>query len=129
MNAVAQGISRTGVPLEVFDAARVHATYILPSLWTKIGVMIGAPTYEVALFYPIAHLFDIAVHKGLKNKKAAYFGSYGWIGGARKNLERIIEPSQWDLIDSFEFVGGPTKEDLKKGEEFGAKFAEIIKNA
>lgn len=91
--------------------------------------MIGAPTYEVALFYPLAHLLDIAIHKGLRNRKAAFFGSYGWVGGAVKNLERIIEPAQWNLIDSLEFVGGPTKENLRKGEEFGAKFAEIIKNA
>lgn len=129
MNAVAQGISRTGVPVEIFDAARTHASYILPSLWSKTGVMIGAPTYEIALFYPLAHLLDIAVHKGLRNKKVAFFGSYGWVGGARKGLEKIIEPAQWYLVDSLEFVGGPTKEDLKRGEEFGAKFVEIIKNA
>ncbi|MFQ5843245.1 MAG: FprA family A-type flavoprotein [Thermodesulfobacteriota bacterium] len=129
MNAVTQGISRTGVPVEIFDAARTHASYILPSLWSKTGVMIGAPTSGVALFYPLAHLLDIAVHKGLRNKKVAFFGSYGWVGGARKGLEKIIEPAQWYLVDSLEFVGGPTKEDLKRGEEFGTKFVEIIKNA
>jgi flavorubredoxin len=129
MNAVAQGISRTGIPIEIFDAARTHASYILPSLWTKIGVMIGAPTYEVTLFPPVAHVLDIAIHKGVKNKKAARFGSYGWSGGAQRHFEKIIEPAKWDLVDSFEFNGGPTKEDLKKGEGFGAKFAEIVKNA
>jgi len=129
MNAVAQGISRTGIPIEIFDAARTHASYILPSLWTKIGVMIGAPTYEVTLFPPVAHVLDIAIHKGVKNKKAARFGSYGWSGGAQRHFEKIIEPAKWDLVDSFEFNGGPTKEDLKKGEGFGAKFAEIVRNA
>lgn len=129
MNAVAQGISRTGIPIEIFDAARTHASYILPSLWTKVGVMIGAPTYEVTLFPPVAHVLDIAIHKGVKNKKAARFGSYGWSGGAQRHFEKIIEPAKWDLVDSFEFNGGPTKEDLKKGEEFGAQFAEIIGNA
>lgn len=129
MNAVAQGISRAGIPVEIFDAARTHASYILPSLWTKIGVMIGAPTYEVTLFPPVAHVLDIAIHKGVKNKKAARFGSYGWSGGAQRHFEKIIEPAKWDLVDSFEFNGGPTKEDLKKGEEFGAKFAEIVRNA
>jgi anaerobic nitric oxide reductase flavorubredoxin len=128
MNAIAQGISSIGVPLEIFDATRTHASYILPSLWTRTGIVIGSPTYELALFHPVAHILDIAVHKGVRNKKTAFFGSYGWVGGARKNLERIIEPAKWDLIDSFEFVGGPTKEDLKKGEEFGERFAEMIKS-
>jgi uncharacterized protein YbjQ (UPF0145 family) len=54
MNAVAQGISRCGVPVEIFDAARVHPSYILPSLWTRNGVIVGAPTYEVSLFPPVA---------------------------------------------------------------------------
>ncbi len=129
MNAVAQGISRTGISIEIFDAARTHASYILPSLWTRVGVMIGAPTYEVTLFPPVAHVLDIAIHKGVKNKKAARFGSYGWSGGAQRHFEKIIEPAKWDLVDSFEFNGGPTKEDLKKGEGFGAQFAEIIRNA
>lgn len=128
MNAIAQGISSIGVPLEIFDATTTHASYILPSLWTRTGIVIGSPTYELALFHPVAHILDIAVHKGVRNKKTAFFGSYGWVGGARKNLERIIEPAKWDLIDSFEFVGGPTKKDLKKGEEFGERFAEMIKS-
>jgi anaerobic nitric oxide reductase flavorubredoxin len=127
MNAVAHGISRTGIPLEIFDAARTHASYILPSLWRRRGVVIGAPTYEVTLFPPVAHLLDIAVHKGVRNKKAALFGSYGWSGGAQGDIKKIIEPAKWEVVDSFEFIGAPTKEDLKKGEEFGAAFAERIK--
>jgi flavorubredoxin len=127
MNAVAQGISRAGVSLEIFDAARTHVSYILPSLWLKRGVMIGAPTYEVSLFPPVREVLNMAAQKQIKNKKAAYFGSYGWSGGAKRNLEKIIEPLKWDLADSFEFVGCPTDEEIKKGEEFGRKFGEMIK--
>jgi len=34
---------------------------------------------------------------------------------------------KWELVDSFEFVGKPTEGDLEKGEEFGARFAKMIK--
>lgn len=127
MNAVVQGISRAGVPLEIFDASRTHVSYILPSLWTKRGVMIGASTYEVSLFPPVAEVLNMAAHKHIRNKKAAFFGSYGWSGGALRGLKRIIEPLKWDLMDTLEFVGCPTGEELKKGEEFGTSFAESIK--
>ena len=127
MNAVAQGISQADVPLEIFDAARTHVSYILPSLWTKRGVMVGTPTYEVSLFPPVEDVLRMAAHKNIKNKKAAYFGSFGWSGGARRGLEKIVEPLKWDLVDVFEFRGYPKKEDLKRGEEFGRKFAESIK--
>lgn len=126
MNAVAQGISQAGIPMEIFDAARIHTSYILPSLWTRMGVMIGAPTYETTLFPPVAHALDLAVHKGVRNKRAAFFGSYGWSGGAQKKLKKIIEPAAWELIDSFEFIGAPSKEDLQRGQKFGARFARNI---
>jgi len=127
MNAVAQGISRAGVPLTIFDAAHTHVSYILPSLWTQRGVMVGAPTYEGSLFPPVAQALESAAHKRIRNKKAARFGSYGWSGGAQRHFERIIEPLKWEVMDTFEFVGGPTEADLRHGEEFGTRFARLIR--
>jgi flavorubredoxin len=126
MNAVAQGISRAGIPVEIFDAARTHVSYILSSFWTKRGIIIGAPTYEVSLFPPMADVLNMAVRKRIKNKKAAYFGSYGWSGGALREMQKIIEPLKWDLVDNFEFLGAPTEEDIKRAEEFGARFGEVV---
>ncbi len=127
MNAVAQGISEAGVPVEIFDAARTHVSYILPSLWTKRGVMIGASTYEVSLFPPVKGVLEMAAHKHIQNKKAAFFGSYGWSGGALRDTKKIIEPLKWELVDSLEFVGSPEDQDLRRGREFGARFADLIK--
>jgi anaerobic nitric oxide reductase flavorubredoxin len=126
MNAVAQGIADAGAPYEIFDAARVHPSYILSALWKYRGVMIGAPTYEGELFPPVANVLNLAVHKRITGKKAARFGSYGWSGGAQRHFERIIAPLKWNIVDSFEFNGGPTPEDLKKGFEFGAHFGKAI---
>jgi flavorubredoxin len=129
MNAVAQGISQTDVPVEVFDVSRTHVSYILPSLWTKKGVMIGAPTYEVSLFPPMAQVLSTAAHKRIKNKKTAYFGSHGWSGGALREIQNIISPLKWDLLDTFEFVGSASPQELKKAEEFGKKFGQAVKKS
>jgi anaerobic nitric oxide reductase flavorubredoxin len=129
MNAVAQGVSNTGLDLEIFDVARTHSSYILPSLWTKSGVLIGAPTYEGALFPPMVDVLNMAGLKRVMGKRAAMFGSYGWSGGALKNLQRIIEPLKWELSDSLEFVGCPGKVDLERGEELGKRFAAELKSA
>ncbi len=128
MNAVAQGISSVGVPFDIFDAARTHVSYILPSLWTRNGVMVGAPTYEGTLFPPVAQALEMAALKRIQNKKAAMFGSYGWGGGALKHLQRIVEPVGWDIVDSFEFTGSPTEQELQQGMEFGIRFAEEVKS-
>ncbi len=127
MNAVAQGISREGVPVEIFDAARTHASYILASLWTKAGVMIGAPTYEGSLFPPLEQALQMALLKQVKNRTAAMFGSYGWSKGALAQIKKITGPAGWNMAAEFEFPGGPTTELLSRGEEFGAEFARTIK--
>jgi anaerobic nitric oxide reductase flavorubredoxin len=127
MNAVAQGISRSGIPVEIFDAARIHPSYILPALWTYRGVMIGAPTYEGALFPPVAHALDMAALKHVVNKKAAIFGSYGWSKGGMAAFKKIVEPLHWDVTDVLEFRGSPTDELLAKGEELGERFAAAVK--
>jgi flavorubredoxin len=126
MNAVAQGISEAGLPVNIFDAARQHVSYILPSLWTQQGVVIGAPTYEVSLFPPVADVLHMAGRKHIKDKTAAFFGSHGWSGGALKETKQIIEPLKWTLDDSFEWVGVPGRDELRKAEEFGKHFAEKI---
>jgi anaerobic nitric oxide reductase flavorubredoxin len=128
MNAVAAGIALADCPIEVFDAARTHVSYILPSLWTRAAVMIGAPTYEVKLFPPMAEVLNMAVGKRILGRKAAYFGSYGWSGGALKEVKRIVEPAKWELGETFEFIGSPKPEDLVKGKEFGRRFAKRIKS-
>jgi anaerobic nitric oxide reductase flavorubredoxin len=128
MNAVAEGIAAEGVPLDIFDVSRNHVSYILPPLWTKRGVMIGAPTYEVSLFPTMAEVLNMAAHKRIRNKKAAYFGSYGWSGGALKGVKTIVEPLKWELVDSFEFIGSPTKEYIATAIAFGRKFARLIKD-
>jgi flavorubredoxin len=126
MNAVAQGISGQGVPVEIFDVTRTHVSYLLPSLWTRAGVMVGAPTYEGALFPPMAHVLDVAHRKGVRNRRVARFGSYGWSGGAQKEFERLAAELGWEVVDSFEFVGAPTEEELRRGQEFGAAFARAV---
>jgi len=126
MNAVAQGISETGLSIEIFDAARIHAAYILPSLWRYSGVMIGAPTYEGSLFPPVANILEKAALKRIKQKRMAYFGSYGWSGGAARNLSKLIDPLQWNLHDQLTFCGAPDDKLLKQGKLFGTQFAQFI---
>jgi len=126
MNAVAHGVAGSGVPLQIFNVADTHASYILPSLWTRRGVIVGAPTYEGHLFPTMANVLGVADQKGITAKQAAYFGSYGWHGGAQNMFQQIVEPLKWEILDTLAFRGAPTLEMLRAGEEFGARFARAI---
>ncbi len=127
MNAVAQGVSAEGLPLEIFDATRTHVSYILPSLWTRSGVIVGAPTYEAGLFPPMAGVLDMARRKAVRGRKVARFGSYGWSGGAQRELDKLFTDLRWEqVLEPFEFVGAPSEADLKRGEAFGRAFARAL---
>ena len=130
MNAVAHGIASQGLPVEIFDVTRVHVSFILPALWVRPGVVIGAPTYEAGLFPPMAHLLDMARRKAIRGRFVARFGSYGWSGGAQREFDAMVEALGWKtLVEPFEFVGAPDEETMKRGEAFGAAFARALSAA
>ncbi len=129
MNAVAQGISETGLPVHIFDVAHTHVSYILPSLWVNRGVMVGAPTYEGKLFPLVKQALSMAADKRIRAKLATRFGSYGWSGGAQKDFEEIANALKWVLRDPLEFVGAPSEADLRQGEAFGRAFGEWVQGA
>lgn len=123
VEAVAAGVAKAGVQLDIYDVRHIHASYILPSLYTRSGVLVGAPTYEGELFPPMAHVLDIAARKRIRDRKLAYFGSFGWSGGARREITKRAEDLNWELTEAWEFQGGPTHSELAKGEELGYRFA------
>lgn len=128
MNFVAKGIASEGVPLEIFDVARTHTSYILPSVWVNSGVIIGAPTYEVGLFPPMSQVLEEIAIKRVSNKISSFFGSYGWSGGALAKVRSIVEPLKWDIKEVLEIQGGPRQKELQAAIDFGKRFAGYILN-
>lgn len=128
VEAVANGVADAGIPLEIFDVRHIHASYILSALYKYSGVLVGAPTYEGELFPPMAHVLDMAARKRIQNRKLAYFGSFGWSGGARREITQLAERLRWDLDKPWEFRGGPTHDTLVKGRDLGYQFAMRLKD-
>lgn len=128
MNAVAQGISESGMIPEIFDVARTHPSYILPSLLKNRGIIIGAPTYEVSLFPYMQQVVQKAIIKNIKHKKAAYFGSYGWSKGAYKKVQEMTSGMDWEILDGLEFAGRVTPELYNEGCELGKRFVKSLEN-
>ena len=124
---VRRGLDASGVPVTAHDVTTTPVSYILPALWVNQGVMIGAPTYEGTLFPTMQMVLHMAEIKRVFNKQAAYFGSYGWGGGATRFLKAQCEKMNWELGEELDFAGQPTAEDLKAGFAFGKRFGESIK--
>ncbi|HPX96442.1 MAG TPA: FprA family A-type flavoprotein [Brevefilum fermentans] len=128
LNAALQGIAAQGVPVSVHDVRKTHVSYILPDLWTQRGVLVAAPTYEGKLFPTAMDVLMMADRKHIANKTAAYLGSKAWSGGAQADFARIAEKLGWQVLNSMDFLGGPTQEDLVRAREIGAQLARAVKS-
>jgi flavorubredoxin len=126
ISAVAQGVTDAGVPVEIFDAGRVHPSYILSSLLIRTGVVVGTPTYEGEIFPPIARVLRLAGTKMTRNRRMALVGSHGWRGGAFREVEELVESLEWETMEEMEFTGKPTQKELEEGRQLGIRFAESI---
>ena len=127
MEAIAQGVVDAGMPLKVFNVSKTPMSYILPYLLTWNGVIVGAPTYEGGLFPEMAAALEIAEGKHMFNRKAAYFGSRAWAGGAERQFKTLAEELKWDVTSTFNFVGAPSRQELTSARDFGREFALQLK--
>ncbi len=124
--AMKSGLEAGGVALNAHDVTSTPVSYILPDLWKNQGVVIGAPTYEGTLFPTMQMVLYMAEIKRVFNKQAIYFGSYGWGGGATRFLKSQFEKMNWQLGETLEFAGQPSKENLKEAYEMGERFGQMI---
>ena len=111
-------LKREGVKYNKLEMPLERDSEMVATVFKSAGIIIAAPTYEYNLFPPIAAALNELGRKKVSGKAAFRFGSYGWSGGAEKELKEIIERNKmkWDFVESVEFEGAPKEEDLVKVE-------------
>ena len=119
-------LQREGVKYNKLQMPLESESEMVATVFRSAGIIIAAPTYEYKLFPPVAAALNELGRKRITGKVAFRFGSYGWSGGAEKELKEIIERNKmnWDFIESVEFEGAPKEEHLAKVE---AGVLELIK--
>ena len=129
VEAVVRGIQKEGVPCTLHRVPDENISYIVAAAFKCSGLVIAMPTYEYAIFPPMAYALDIFRRKHIFGKKALRIGSWGWVGGAKKEYDAVLEKLSWDCLDSFEWAGYPTDEEFAALEERGQEFARKVKNS
>jgi flavorubredoxin len=126
-HAIAAALADAGVETKLYDVVKADRTDLATDLLDARGFLIGSSTHDNDMLPTIAGFLEFL--KGLKpkNRVAAVFGSYGWGGGAVKEIEGIvkeagIEQAQPSL--SVKFM--PNPDELKACYDFGRTFAKKI---
>jgi len=129
VDPVVEGLESEGVTVHVHKLPETDWSFALASVWQSSGVVIATPTYEYKMFPPMGALLEEIGRKKALNRKAFRFGSYGWSGGAQKELDEIMDRNRtnWDFLEPVEFRGAPTQEHLDLIRQRGKELAIAVK--
>ncbi|MEK6714938.1 MAG: flavodoxin domain-containing protein [Candidatus Omnitrophota bacterium] len=124
---IAAGLISSGVETAVFDIALSDRTEVIKQMFNAKGFIFGSSTHDNDMLPVMAGFLKFL--KGLKpkNRRAAVFGSYGWAGGAVKNIEELLKESGIEVsVPSISVKYRPDKNELTRCFDFGKEFAKKI---
>jgi flavorubredoxin len=127
LDAVIRGIEEEGVPYTCRRIPDENVSYVLADAYRSAGILLAMPTYEYAMFPPMAYVLDIFKRKHIFGKTALRIGSWGWVGGAKKEYDAAMEGLKWNTLEAQEWAGAPAESDLKTLEEKGRSLARAVK--
>jgi anaerobic nitric oxide reductase flavorubredoxin len=128
LQKVVEGIEAEGVPVTVHRVPDEDVSHVLASAWKSAGIVLGMPTYEYRMFPPMANVLDMFDRKHVYGRKAFRFGSFGWSGGAQKELDGFAEKLKWSFLPPVEWQGAPTEEHLAAAYGRGRELAVAVKS-
>ncbi len=125
---IVEGVIDSGVEVKLFDVNQSDRTEIMKEMLDAKGFIIGSSTHDNDMLVSIAAFMEFLKGLSPKNRVAAVFGSYGWAGGAIKNIEAELNKTGINLIiPSLGIQYVPDEQGLKQCFDFGKKFAGNLK--
>ena len=126
---IVEGIASLGIEVKLYDVAESDRTEIITQMLSAKGFLFGSSTHDNDMLPNIAAFLEIVKGLKAKGRLVSFFGSYGWGGGAVKEMFEMIKDSGADLNQlagiSFKYV--PDRNELKSCFEFGSNFAKLLK--
>ncbi|MDD5450011.1 MAG: flavodoxin domain-containing protein [Candidatus Omnitrophica bacterium] len=125
---IAEGITDAGVEVRLFDIAQSDRTEVIKEALDARGYAIGSSTHDNGMLPSLAGFLEFL--KGLrpKNRIGCAFGSFGWAGGAVKDIEDILKETGIAVTQPAIGVQyAPDENDVKRCYEFGREIAGRIK--
>lgn len=127
---LARFIAEEGIKnVKIYDVSKTNASYILSDIWKYNGLVLGSCTYNNSV-YPMMNqlMYTLKMNK-LKNHVLGIFGSYGWSGGAVKELtEFASEGGTYEVAPTVVDTKGAMKEeDIENLRTLAKEIAEMVR--
>jgi flavorubredoxin len=126
--AIVDGIMSEGVEVKLLKLRSYAISEAMTELMDAKAVLVGSPTLNNGMFPTISSFLTYAAGLKPKGKLWGFFGSFGWGGGAVRNMVKAAKEAGFDVYEpGLEIKYVPDEADLKKCVEFGRQIAQKIK--
>jgi len=125
---ISQGLIDQGIEVRLFDIAVSDRSNVIKEMLDAKGFIIGSSTHDNDMLTSIAGFLEFL--KGLqpKNRIVVAFGSYGWAGGAVKNIEKVLQETGVELaLPGLGVKYMPDENEISQCYQLGVDFANRIK--
>jgi flavorubredoxin len=125
--AILKGLIEEGAEARLLHLRSNHRSDIIEEMLEAKGILLGSPTLNNGMFPTMGDF--LTYMKGLRPKEKYFglFGSYGWGGGAVKEMRRHLELEKFEIWEkelTAQYI--PDPEEIKKAIEFGREFVKYI---
>ncbi len=90
---ITDALIENGVEVKLFDVNSSDRTEVFKEMLEARGFIFGSSTHDNAMLPNLAGFFSLLKNFKAKNRLAGVFGSYGWAGGAVKEIEELLKAS------------------------------------
>jgi anaerobic nitric oxide reductase flavorubredoxin len=126
--AIVEGATSQGADVKLLKLRAANRTEAMTEILDAKAVVVGSPTLNNGMFPTLGSFLTYATGLKPKGKLWAFFGSYGWGGGAVKSMKEMAQKAGFEVHEqSVEVKYVPDQDDLKKCFEFGQQIAAKIK--
>jgi anaerobic nitric oxide reductase flavorubredoxin len=129
LKAAIAGLEDEGMRYTMHRVPNEDVSYVLADAYKSEGILVAMPTYEYKMFPPMAYVLDIFERKHVWGRSALRIGSWGWIGGAKKEYEEAIAPLKWKCLEPVEWAGAADEATCELLRQRGRELAKAVREA
>jgi flavorubredoxin len=123
-----EGIREEGVEARVIKLRATPTSVAIKEFWRARGCLLGSPTVNGTVFPSVGEM--LVSLRGLKprHRMLSAFGSYGWGGGAVKEILGLSREMKLETVEpGLQVKYRPSPEDENECREFGRAFARRLR--
>jgi anaerobic nitric oxide reductase flavorubredoxin len=126
-HAIAEGAVSQGIEVKLMKLRATDLTEIVTQILDSKAVIVGSPTLNNQMFPTLGYFLTYISGLKPRGKIWSFFGSYGWGGGAVRNMLEMARKAGFEVHEpGVEVKYIPSAEDLNKCFELGKQIATEI---